>query len=140
MSEIKVHGLAELERKLKALGKEVGGKNLLGKALRKGANLIRDDAKAHAPFDPKPDGIHVRDNIKVKRDPRPDLKGKSEIMYIKPFYTKKKNTWYWWLHEFGSAKTKGTKFMTKAFHRQKMAAIEAFKIYLAKQIKRAAKK
>jgi len=146
-----VLGLKELERRLKALGTEVAGKNLLGKALRKGANIIRDQAKINAPYDPKPnepkdkDGnrgeiTHIRDQIKVRRDPNPQLQGKNEIMYVKPFYTKKKNVAYWWFNEFGSAKTKATRFMTKAFESKKLSALEAFKIDLAKQIKREAKK
>jgi len=134
-------GLKELERRLKALGKEVAGKNLLGKALRKGANIIRDEAKANSPYDPNiKDDIHIKDNIKVRRDPNPKKSGKSEIMYVKPFYTKKKNAWYWWLHEFGSVKTKGTRFMTKSFESKKNQALEAFQIDLGKQIEREAKK
>jgi len=144
-------GLRELERRLKALGDEVAGKNLLGKALRKGANIIRDKAKENAPFDPNPNEkrdkngnrlelTHIRDQIKVRRDSNPKAKGKNEIMYIKPFYTNKKDVSYWWFHEFGSIKTKGTRFMTRAFEAKKQDALKAFQLDLGKQIEREAKK
>ena len=67
MADVEILGLKELERRLKALPKEVAGKNLLGRALRKSANIIRDDARANAPVDT---GI-LRDSIKVRREPNP---------------------------------------------------------------------
>lgn len=45
--KVNVEGLAEIERKLKQLPEKIG-KNAMRRALRKGANVIRDAAKANA--------------------------------------------------------------------------------------------
>ena len=134
-------GLAELERRLKKLPKEVAGKNLLGRALRKAANVIRDDARNRAPYDASiQDDVHIRDQIKVRRDPNPMRKGHNEIMYVKPFFTKKYPVFYWRFLEFGTSKMPATRFMTKAFENTKFEALDTFKIELGKIIKREAKK
>src|SRR5690606_39659928 len=45
--DVDVQGLAEIERKLKLLPERVGN-NAMRRALRKGANVIRDAARANA--------------------------------------------------------------------------------------------
>ena len=45
--KVNVAGLAEIERKLKLLPERVG-RNAMRRALRKGANVIRDAARANA--------------------------------------------------------------------------------------------
>jgi HK97 gp10 family phage protein len=138
---VKIKGLKELEKRLKALPKNVAGSNLLGKALRKGANVIRDEAKATAPYDPTiEDGVHVRNQIKVRRDPNPKKKGHNEIMYVKPVYTKKYPVYYWRFLEFGTAKMPATRFMTKAFENKKFEALRVFMVSLDKLITKEARK
>jgi HK97 gp10 family phage protein len=143
VADVEILGLKELERRLKALPKEISGKNLLGKALRKGANLMRDDAKNRVPFgkgEGNDDDVHIRDHIKVRRDPRPDMQGKNEIMYVKPFATKKFPVYYWRFLEFGTTKMPAIRFLTKAFESQKQDAVRAFQIDLGKSIVRETKK
>ena len=150
MADVQIHGLRELELRLKALGKEAD--KLLAKSLRKGANVIKNQAIINAPFDPEPNekrdkktGIrgekaHIKESIKVRRDPNPKLSGKSEIMYIKPFYTKKKSVSYWWFLELGSINTPATRFLTRAYEAKKMEAVEVLKEDLGKQIEGVARR
>lgn len=44
---------------------EVVGRTLLLDALEEGAEVIAEQATANAPYDPTPDGPHLKDNIKV---------------------------------------------------------------------------
>lgn len=136
---VEVLGLKELDRKLRALAKETD-KNLLSPALRKAANVIRDQAKDNVPFDPKPDGVHVRDQIKVRRDPNPQLSGSNEIMYVKPVATKKFPVYYWRHIEFGTVKMRGRRYMTNAYDSKKRQAVTEFMQSLGKAIIRETKK
>jgi HK97 gp10 family phage protein len=72
---VRVEGLRELEKKLKSLADEIGGKKAaqpVRAALRKAGRVVQKDAQRIVSYDPNPDGIHVKDNIIVvntrKRD------------------------------------------------------------------------
>ncbi len=137
---VQITGLKELDKKVRELTAATG-KNFLSPALRKAANVIRDQAKENAPYDSKiPDGIHIRDAIKVRRDTNPKQKGVNEIMYVKPFKSKKHPVFYWSKVEFGTVKQKGQRFMTKAYDSQKMHAVKVFMESLGKAIIRETKK
>lgn len=133
---VQVLGLKELDKAVRELTKATG-KNLLSPALRKAANVIRDQAIENAPKDSTPDDTHVKDEIKVRRDPNPKLDGKNEIMYIKPF---KRNVWYWRMVELGTVKQKGQRFMTKAYDERKREAVKVFMEHLGKAVIRETKK
>jgi HK97 gp10 family phage protein len=68
MASVKVEGLAELTRRLRALPPEIAGKNggPLRKAIGRAAVIIRDEAKRRAPVDL---GV-LRDNIVAARNRR----------------------------------------------------------------------
>jgi|18_taG_2_1085343.scaffolds.fasta_scaffold00622_10 HK97 gp10 family phage protein len=136
MADVEILGLKELDRKIRQLTRATG-KNFLSPALRKGANVIRDQAIENAPRDPTPDDINIEDEIKVRRDPNPKLQGQNEIMYVKPF---KKNVFYWRFVELGTIKQPGQRFLTKAYDQKKMEAVRAFMENLSKAIIRETKK
>lgn len=146
MSEIvKIEGLEETTRNMLKFQKGFN-KNVMSFALRKGANVIRDQAKINVAYDPTPDGVHIRDDIKVRRDPRPESQGMTEIMYIKPFGKKgnrkrgpakiKSTRQYWFVQEFKF----GKRFMTRAWESKKFEAhnviLNTLKKDVAKQVSR----
>ena len=130
MADVELFGLEELKRNMLQFQKEFNV-NVMARALRKGANIIRDDAKRRVPYDIEDDGVHIRDDIKVRRDPNPQTQGMNEIMYIRPYPQKKKSinkrrkkegkkavsksTYYWHIVEF----KQGARFMTKAWEYNK---------------------
>lgn len=82
---VRITGLEELERRLRALPKEISGKKggpllvalrrAARAAQREAARLVRVDA-AHD------DGVHVRDNIIVARDRDPAQYGMTEVVHV----------------------------------------------------------
>lgn len=136
---VQVLGLKELDKKIRELT-EATGKNFLSPALRKAANVIRDQAINNAPMDKTPDGVHIKDALKVRRDSNPKQKGHNEIMYVKPFKTKKLPVYYWRFVEFGTVNQKGQRFLTKAYDAKKREAVKEFMDYLGKAIIRETKK
>ena len=144
---VQILGLKELDKKVRELTKATG-KNFLAPALRKAANVIRDQARQIVVVDPTPDNVHIRDDIKVRRDPDPKAQGKNEIMYVKPWHKKRKvkvkgvkgkqkndqSTYYWRFVELGTVNMRGQRFMTRAYDMKKLAAVVAFKTALAKKI------
>jgi len=136
---VQILGLKELDKKVRELTKATG-KNFLSPALRKAANVIRDQAIQNAPRDETPDNIHIKDALKVRRDSNPQAEGKNEIMYVKPFKTKKLPVYYWRFVEFGTVKQKGQRFLTKAYDSKKKEAVRVFMESLGKAIIRETKK
>lgn len=139
---VQVLGLKELDKKLRELSKSTN-KNLLAPALRKAANVIKDQAIRNAPVDPTPDGVHIKNDIKVRRDPNPKLKGQNEIMYVKPFSKKAKredSTYYWRFVELGTVNQTGNRFLTRAYNSKKKEAVKEFIESLTKSIIRETKR
>lgn len=140
---IKIEGLEETKRNMIKFQKSFN-KNVVAIALRKGANIIKAQAISNAPRDSSPDGVHIKNDIKVRRDPRPKQKGMTEIMYIKPFGRKGNRKWgksrikstrqYWHIQEFGSIKHKAKRFMSRAWESKKSEAHTAISTELKKQV------
>lgn len=134
---VQVLGLKELDRAVRELAKQTD-KNLLAPALRKAANVIRDQARNNAPRSFGGGGVkHIREEIKVRRDPNPKLQGSNEIMYVKPFH---KDVYYWRFVEFGTVNQKGQRFLTKAYDSKKTEAVKQFMQSLSTAIIRETKK
>ncbi len=150
MAETKIDGLDNLVSNLLKFQKSFNG-NVMAKALRKGANVIKNDAKSRAPYDAiTPDGVHIRDDIKIRRDPNPRQHGFNEIMYIRPYgksvklenknrkkdgkSKKKSSSSYYHIIEFGTARIKGARFMTKAWESQKDRALKVVISELVKDV------
>lgn len=159
MAKIELRGLEQLKKTLKDLPKEYGEKILRG-GLRKGANLIRDEARANAPVlqEPVPHrrpGV-VRDRIVVRRSKK-DLYGvfigvkplsKGKIKAFKKSGGKSSENpddpFYWVFPEFGTSQDPGQPFMRPAFEAKKTDALnvitETFKSRAESTAEKLAKK
>jgi len=150
---VEVLGLKEMDLAIRKLT-QATGKNFLAPALRKAANVIRDQARNNVPVDSTPDGVHVKEDIKVRRDSNPKAKGQNEIMYVKPFSKPRKkrvkgqrrkqkndlSTYYWRFVELGTVNQRGQRFLTRAHSTHKMIAVTVFKDTLGKMIIRETKR
>lgn len=143
MADVKVHGLSDLAAALKALPREIAGKNggPLRSALRSAAVVIRNEARLRAPRE----SGRLSNAIAVPRDKSPgDV---TERYVVKPKRGKSRNdprgAYFWTFVEFGTEKQpKQPKqpFLRNAYDSRKDAALAEFKIKLTAGIKRAAKK
>ncbi len=155
---VKVEGLDEIVRRLRALPSEVSGKNggPLRKALVKGAQLVKDDARAHVPVG----SGALRDNIIIWRDRNPGQIGANEhyrVMVRKIKLTRKvkallrrvrkvasirlrEDAYYWRFLEFGTSKMRARPFLRPAFDNNKGAINSTFIETLSKGIDDAVKK
>lgn len=148
--DVKIEGIKNLVKNMLRLQKSFRV-NIMSKSLRKGANIFRDQAKKTVPFDASnDDGIHIRDDIKVRRDPNPQKQGMNEIMYVRPYGKRKTildastksgkrkvtSTYYWHIVEF----KQGARFMTNSWKTKKEVALNKVIFELKKvvdnQIKR----
>lgn len=148
-----VDGLADIERKLKQLPERVG-RNATRRALRKGANVIRDAARANAKRvdDPYTKYNQIWKNIVVKGGGRRREKeqggpfmrvgvlGGARDMraYGEHFGAGRENpggdTWYWRLVEFGTSETRAKPFMRPAMEAKAQAAYDATAADMTKQL------
>lgn len=69
MIRMEVTGLAELERKLIALGEKAGTK-VLREAGKAALEIVEQDMKEHAGYDESAKGPHMRDSIKIRSTTR----------------------------------------------------------------------
>lgn len=152
---VEVRGLKELADALRALPKELASKNggPLAVALRKAANVIKNEAKARAPV---ATGL-LKKNIIVRRDRKlpPDVNEMFELRVkaVKKKYANNKrnrrmrrdgnaydvdgSAFYWRFLEFGTKKMRARPFMRPAFEAKKEAALQTFTTELAKAIDKA---
>jgi len=144
--QVQVHGLAELERKLKALPAEISGKGATGPlaaALREAISVIRDDAKARAP---QGETGRLKRAIKIARDRNPkSTKGSpTELYHLGVDPGRKRNdprgAWWWWFVEAGTKKMAARPYLRPAFDLRKDEAIRRFSQRLARRIELIEKK
>lgn len=152
--EVKVQGLAEIERKLKQLPQRIGT-NAMRRALRKGANVIRDAARANAKrIDDPGTSEQIGKNIVVQGGGRKrenqaggpmvrvgvlggardmgaygELKGKGSG-------NPGGDTWYWRLIEFGTSRFRAQPFMRPAMNEKAQAAFDVAAAEAVKQTDR----
>lgn len=131
--EVKVEGLAEIDKKLRLLPERIG-RNAMRRALRKGANVIRDQARVNARNldDPRTSESIVK-NIAVQGGNRRREKQEGgPVMRVGVLGGAKSkrgggtyavggsksnpggDTWYWRLLEFGTSKMAARPFMRPA--------------------------
>lgn len=155
--QIKVEGLAELAKALKALPPEIAGKNggPLRKAIGRAAVVIRDDARRRAPVDTG----NLRDNIIAVRKRKSPQGTEGYFVEVRRKRRKYANTranrrkgrvgktyenlgeaYYGMFVELGTAKMPAQPFLRPAFESKKAEAVETFRVELAKGIEQAAKK
>lgn len=155
--QIKVEGLAELAKALKALPPEIAGKNggPLRRAIGRAAVVIRDDARRRAPVDTG----NLRDNIIAVRKRKSPQGTEGYFVEVRRKRRKYANTranrrkgrvgktyenlgeaYYGMFVELGTAKMPAQPFLRPAFESKKAEAVETFRVELAKGIEQAARK
>lgn len=146
--DVDVQGLAEIERRLKALPERLG-KNAMRRALRKGANVIRDAARANARrFDDPETREAIYKNIVVnnggmKRERRAGgamvrvgvvggAQGGKKLVHADNKTNRKKgivgqeySLYHWRYLEFGTSKMRAQPFMRPAAASSASAAYQA---------------
>lgn len=150
-----LHGLDGVLDNLKKLGAEASKRGGPARAaLAKAAKVIRDEAIKRAP---EKTG-NLRDNIIMKRDPKPQMVGAAEVYWVgvkgggrrKYADTKRNrrnrrtgqeyevsgNAWYWKFHEFGTEKMRARPFLRPAFEATKQEALETIITELKRGIER----
>lgn len=138
-NSVKVHGLDELARKLRALPVEIAGKGATGPlaaALREAANVIKPEAIRLAP---KVIG-RLAGAIKVRRARNPEsFKGRpNEVYHVGVDMGRKRNdlrgAWYWWFVEAGTVKMAARPYLRPAYESKAGEAIQTFRGRLARRI------
>lgn len=152
--DVDVKGLAEIERKLKLLPNRIGN-NAMRRALRKGANVIRDAARANAKrIDDPQTREQIWKNIAVAGGGRRREKQAGGVMMRVGVRGGAKNyrrkegkyhvggsstnpggdTWHWRLLEFGTSKMAAQPFMRPAAAEKAQAAYDAIAADAIKQV------
>ena len=108
---IELTGIEELLNNLKRMGKNVD--DVAPRALRAGAEPIRQAASNLAPYDPTHAGPHLKDNIIVS-DVQKDGSGELYVE-VGPQRGDNNHFFYGKFHEFGTTKMKATPFVEPAF-------------------------
>ena len=142
--DMKLHGLRELTERMRGLSAKIQKKHL-NRALMAAAKLIVDDAKRRAPRGltlaiyrnivrktaRRKDGATARVIIGVRHGKvRTQGGGKKLSRYDKAGL----DPFYWWFHEFGTAKLAARPFLRPAFEANARAALEMIRTTLAKGI------
>lgn len=134
MSEfVNIQGLDGLLDAMKQLPPELISKSggPCKTAMRKGAQVIRDEAKQRVAVGTK-DTVHVRDNIVVTRDPRP--RSTAQDVTERFVVRVKKKTFYWGALEFGNENQVARPFLRPAFESKKEAALDTIVEVLKKGV------
>jgi len=130
----KFEGGKELEAALKALGPRVARK-LAGRALKAGAKLIVDEAKALCPVDPHSEHkMHLRDAI-TSRVARGALDDERSVL----IGVERPESRRFHLVEFGTSKMAAEPFMRPAIDSQAEAAVAEMGRKLGEDIEKEAK-
>lgn len=132
--DIKIEGLAELERKLRQLPKELTSKagGPIRKGLREAAYFVRDEAKSRAPSDTG----RLRRNIVARLNSNPEKNGGYSELYnvgvrVQGKADDPKNSFYWRFVEFG----RGPVDLLSKRSRSLFGPIGNYYQFLGKQVK-----
>lgn len=138
---ITISGLRALEEELlRYSDKMVAG--VLNDALKEGAMIIRNEAKANVrdsfyEHRLKVKGVYIwiqpgnlRKSISVKKD----TSGTRSFKLNYEVFVRNKETWYWKFVEFGTSKMEAQAFMRNAFEDKKELAVEVVKDSIEKYI------
>lgn len=149
--EVKIHGLNDVRKALRALPKEIRNRELQ-KALRPGANVIRNTARAMAP---RGVGFYRRlrgkpwahyagtlQNSIVVRAEKKKYKRDAARLKVGVLHNNRDpnvGAWYWRFVEFGTSKMAARPFMVPAFETAKYTANRLIQDALLKGVQRQAK-
>lgn len=142
MIDIQVQGLAELERKMLALGPKIGLKALRS-ALASGAQVIKRDAMIRVPMKTG----RLKRALYIKRLSKPNPFQERFIFgarHGKKMRKRNLDAYYWGFIEFGHKDRSGNAvnprpFIVPAFASKKEAALDRIKVVLRNKIQQFAK-
>lgn len=150
--EVKIHGLKDVQKALRALPKEIR-KREVQKALRPGAKVIQAMAKQLAPTGEgflknvnSKAWLHFKgtlaNSIVIRAEKKRFLldTAKLRIGVLSSSRDINIGAYYWRFVEFGTSKMKAQPFLTPAFERTKYAANELIKKALLKGVQRQARR
>lgn len=132
--QVRIYGLAELERRMIQLGPKIARKALRS-ALNAGAQIIKKDAQARAPF---LTGRLSRRALYVAR--LRSASGPSEETYIigvrhgRKDKKRDRDAYYWKFIEFGTKFMAAMPFLRPAFESKKLEVLERIKQKLRERI------
>lgn len=152
--DFRVHGLKEMDARIKALQREFGTASIpagkwVMRALHDGARVIRDEAKSRAPVLREPDPRRFPGELKgniIEHASREQwntvyVRVRNRGYIFAPGSDTRKNAKssarkgnpnYWWLVEFGTSKMPARPFLRSAFEAKKAAALNAVHASLKK--------
>lgn len=153
---MQIHGLRELEARLKALPAEIKRGGVINRALLKGARLVRDEARRNAPvLNPFDRAVlrglrqagALRQAITAHLDRDMPLTAIVRVRSRGYIFGGRRdqaegahgNPNYWWLVEFGTSKKPARPFIRRAFEARKEQAALAIKQGLLEELDKAAR-
>ena len=122
-ASFEVKGLAELQKKIEALGKQ--GKRIENRAIRAGAEIVAERMRQEVPVS-NIDHVHIRDDIKISGVRR---SGGIPHISVGPG---EETAWRAHFLEFGTVKMTPRPFISKAGELSRDKALEAIKQELRK--------
>ena len=137
-STIKVHGLQELNKKLKRMPIALANKHL-NRATSQAATLVQKSAKTKVPV---LTGTILRNIKKRKQRTRNKFNATTGVGVISDRSGRGTGTdaFYWTFVEFGTSKMAAQPFIRPAFEENKQRAVNKIKDVLVKAIEREARK
>lgn len=139
MIEVKVEGLAELNKALQQLPKELQ-KGPLRAAVNGAASVVQKQAKANAPID---DGVLKKAIYRTRSKSASSAVQETAIVGVRfgrRYRRRGQDAWYWRFIEFGTKNQTARPFIRPAFESTKQAQLAMMQKRLTAAIKRAAKK
>lgn len=140
---MRIDGLDEIIRNMQRIATDLKGDPLRA-SLRKGLNVIRDEARANAP---RGETGRLAPAINTRPLPADDVPSNAtdgQELFVASSRKKKKddprNAWYWHFVEFGTDKWAGQPFLSPAFDSKRQAAMDAFIDEMRKQLEKNAKR
>lgn len=147
--EVEIHGLRELQERLRQLPRELQGK-VLTQALREGGRVIVKDAQGRAPVAVAAHPVgkgkeqvqpgNIRRNIVMRAVKETDSTATVSIGVRSSGKKSNKNAFYWRFLEFGTKFIAARPYMRPAFEARKLEAAQKIKEALAKRIDAAVRK
>lgn len=139
-----IEGLDEIVRNMQAIAKDLKGDPLRA-SLRKGLNVIRDEARANAPRGETGRLAPAINTRPLPADEVPSNSTDGQELFVASSRLKKKddpgNAWYWHFVEFGTDKwPSGSPFLAPAFDSKRQAAMDAFIDEMRKQLEKNVKR
>ena len=140
---MKIEGLDEIVKNMQAIAKDLKGDPLRA-SLRKGLNVIRDQARTNAP---RGETGRLAPAINTRPLPADDVPSNAtdgQELFVASSRKKDAdapgNAWYWHFVEFGTKKMPARPFLAPAFDSRKQAAIDEFVNEMRKQLERNVKR